>query len=64
MTLNLTQRAAAALARAESRSGDSKTDCINRAIQAYDLLDEAMDAGGEVTIRRTPDGPAEVLRFI
>jgi hypothetical protein len=44
------------------RSGDSRTDAINRAVQVYDYLDEVWHGGGLVQVQRTEDGPFETVR--
>lgn len=63
ITVNLTPRAAQALDRLVELTGDSKTDSINRALQAYALIEEAQQAGGSAYLRETPGSELERLRF-
>lgn len=67
LTVNLTERSARALELAAAETGLSKTDCVNRAIQAYAWLEREVaagrtlcvrDAAGELTdVRFTPEAP-------
>lgn len=63
VTVNLVPRASRALDRAVELTGDSKTDTINRALQVYAVLEEAVSKGGEVVIRHS-SGDHEVIRFV
>lgn len=51
VTVNLSPASSAALDRAVDITGDSKTDTINRALQIYAMLADAVDDGGQVLIR-------------
>jgi hypothetical protein len=62
VTFNLTPRTSAALERVVDRTGDSKTDALNRAVQIYDYLEEVWSGGGQVCIRRSPGDELELLR--
>ncbi|MFI6006815.1 hypothetical protein ACIA98_41895 [Streptomyces sp. NPDC051366] len=64
VTLNLTPRSAEALDRAVEITKDSKTDTINRAIQTYAYLMEAIEEGGSVHVRRSPGGDLETIHFL
>ncbi|WIV59661.1 hypothetical protein [Amycolatopsis nalaikhensis] len=63
MTVNLVPRASRALDRIVELTGDSKTDTINRALQVYAVLEEAVSKGGELVIRHS-SGDQEVIRFV
>lgn len=58
VTVNLTPRAAAALDAAAARTGDNRTDVINRALQVYALVLELMD-GRDHLVVVSPDGTRE-----
>jgi hypothetical protein len=63
LTANLVPRASAALALSIELSGDSKTDTVNRALQAYAfLLSIIRDGGGVYT--RAKDGELERIAFL
>jgi hypothetical protein len=64
VTVNLTPRSVDALAEAGKLSGDSKTDIINRAIQAYAYLEAIVRGGGVVYVRDPGHEELERLRFI
>ncbi len=59
ITVNLTARASRALELAARLSGDTKTDTINRALQAYAFLEQVTAQGGSVYIRQKPDSELE-----
>lgn len=63
VTVNLTERAVRALELAVSITPDSKTDTVNRALQAYAYLLRAMDQGSEILIRQ-PDGEIAKIEFL
>jgi hypothetical protein len=58
----LIPRAQEALDLTVKRMGLSKTDVINRALQAYAFLEEEMTTGATVLVRR--DGVIEEVRFL
>lgn len=61
-TVVLVPRAQEALDKTAERMGLSKTDVMNRAIQAYAFMEEQMTAGATVLVRR---GEAvEEVRFL
>jgi hypothetical protein len=65
VTINLTRRGIDALDRVVERTGDSRTDSINRALQAYDLLLDLVDAdGGRGFTTLRPDGTRERVTFL
>jgi hypothetical protein len=62
ITVTLIPKAAAALA-AVSGTGRTRTDAVNRALQAYAFLEEQVAAGGEVLVR-LPDGTVRQVMFL
>lgn len=62
-TVNLTPRAVDALEVACTRTGDSKTDTINRALAVYNVvLDLIERSGGALTV--VVDGRAEQVHLL
>lgn len=60
VNVNLTQRTMNALESAVQKTGDSRTDTINRAIQVYDLVQDLLGSGdGRSLVIRYPDGESE-----
>lgn len=60
VNVNLTQRTMAALDSAVQKTGDSRTDTINRAIQVYDLVQDLLRGGdGRSLVIRYPSGETE-----
>ena len=45
-------------------TGDSKTDCINRAIQVYAYLVEIGSHGGAVYVREDKDSELQLLKIL
>ncbi|MFB4313369.1 hypothetical protein [Actinomadura sp. 21ATH] len=64
ITVNLTGKGAAALADLVSRTDDSKTDVINRALILYDYFEKIMDEGGAVFVREAGATETERVRFL
>lgn len=62
VTVNLTPRAGHALEATVQRTGDTKTETINRALQVYNYLDELMHSGGAVYVQ-DPNGKPERLKI-
>jgi hypothetical protein len=62
VTVNLAPLSSAALDHAAGITGDSKTDTINRALQIYAMLADAVNDGGQVLIRYA-DGDVERQRL-
>lgn len=58
----LIPRAQDALDQTAKRMGLTRTDVVNRALQAYAFLEEQMTAGATILIRR--DGVTEEVRFL
>ncbi|MEV4626638.1 hypothetical protein AB0J90_10165 [Micromonospora sp. NPDC049523] len=64
LTVNLTPRAAEALDKASTESGDSKTDTVNRALQVYALIQELSKRGGGSIRVVHPDGEVERVHIV
>jgi hypothetical protein len=62
VTVNLTPRAWNALEATVQRTGDTKTDTINRALQVYNYIEEIMHTGGAVVVQDR-NGKPERLRI-
>ncbi len=62
ITVTLVPKTAAALARLCARRL-TKTDVINRAVVAYDFLEEQVAAGADLLVRH-PDGTVLEVRFL
>ena len=62
VTVNLSPRAWHALEATVQRTGDTKTETINRALQVYNYLDEIMHSGGAVYVQ-DPNGKPERLKI-
>ena len=63
VTVILIPEAHDAAERTMARRSLSRTDVINRAVQAYDFLDAEMDAGAEVRVHRK-DGTVHEVMFL
>jgi hypothetical protein len=63
VTVNLIEKASAALDGAAGISGHSKTDTINRAIQIYQFVLERTQAGDELLLRHS-DGTTERVHLL
>jgi hypothetical protein len=63
VTVNLTARAWHALEAAVQRTGDTKTETINRALQIYNYLDELMHSGGAVYVQDAHGKPERLKIF-
>ena len=63
VTVNLIPKAWAAAGDAAERLGLTRTDVINRALQAYAFLEEQIAAGAEVLVRQ-PDGTVRQVMFL
>jgi len=64
VTVNLTPRAAKALDEAVALTGDNKTDTVNRALQVYSYVEQALHAGGDLYVRRSPDAEPELVKVL
>jgi hypothetical protein len=63
VTVTLTAKAAAGLARLLRSTGLSKTDIVNDGISLYDFVDQHVTAGAEVLVRY-PDGTERWVTFL
>jgi hypothetical protein len=63
VTVNLIARASRALQRVADRTGDSKTDIINRALQVYGYLEDVSADGGAIYVRETKDSEPQLLKM-
>ncbi|HEY6494271.1 MAG TPA: hypothetical protein VIZ43_13425 [Trebonia sp.] len=64
ITVALTARSASDLLAIARRSGLSKTDIVNRAISAYEFLDEQGAEGMELLVRNPKTGETKLIRFL
>lgn len=63
-TFNLVPRASRALAQVMELTGDSKTDCVNRALPVYAYIERVLADGGRITVQETSDGePMKLVIF-
>lgn len=62
VTIALIEQAAENLAHLQERTSLSKTDIVNRAITAYEFLEDQMRGGAEILVRR--DGETRIVRFL
>jgi hypothetical protein len=62
VTVNLVARASRALQKVSNLTGDTKTDCINRAIQLYAYLEEVDSQKGNIYVRESED--SDELRLL
>lgn len=64
VTLNLVPRASRALAKVIDLTGDSKTDCVNRALPVYAYIEQVLADGGRITVQETSeDEPIRLIVF-
>jgi hypothetical protein len=63
VTVNLTPRAWNALEATVQRTGDTKTDTINRALQVYNYIEEIMHSGGAVVVQDRHGKPERLKIF-
>jgi hypothetical protein len=64
LTVNLIPRASAALDIAVGLTGDSRTDSINRALQAYAYFLSVKDKGGAVYTRESAEAELFQVEFL
>jgi hypothetical protein len=63
VTVNLIPKAWTAAAESAERLGLSRTDVINRALQAYAFLEEQITGGATILVRAA-DGTVSEVRFL
>jgi hypothetical protein len=64
LTVNLSPRAVRALELAAERTGDTKTDAVNRALQVYAFIEEVNTTGGRIYVRRSAESGLEEVRIL
>jgi hypothetical protein len=64
ITVNLTPRAVDALDSACSKTKDTKTDSINRALVVYNVVLELIERGGGHLTFQTKDGRTEIVHLL
>ena len=64
VTVNLNRQAVQALDAVSDRTGYSKTDAINRALQVYNLVLDLMDRGGGALSVTLDDGRIERVHIL
>jgi hypothetical protein len=65
VTANFTPRAMGSLERVSEKTGDSRTDVLNRAVMAYETMIDLLEEGDGRTLRvQLPNGEVRVLQFI
>jgi hypothetical protein len=63
VTVNLTPRAVRAMNNLVSWTGYTKTDTINRALQIYEFVQQIVENGGTLHVRRSEGAEPERLTF-
>ncbi len=64
VTVNLIPKAWEAANETASLLGLSRTDVINRALQAYAFFEQVVAAGSEVLVRSGDGGELELVKFL
>ncbi len=64
VTANFTPKAMAALDNVTNKTGDSKTDILNRSVMIYEVFLEILERSGGTLRVQYPDGTLETFRFI
>lgn len=63
ITLNLSDRAHGSLTEIQRRTGDSITEAVSKALQAYALIQRAQDSGGKAWLQDTPSAERVQVKF-
>ncbi len=63
VTVNLTPRASQALSDVVARTGDTKTDAINRALRIYAYVERVLGDGGAVYVQVDSESPPQLLKI-
>jgi hypothetical protein len=63
VTVNLTPRASQALSDVTTRTRDTKTDVINRALLIYAYVEQVLGDGGAVYVQADSDSPLQLLKI-
>ncbi|MGV4984394.1 hypothetical protein ACVB8X_03590 [Streptomyces sp. NRAIS4] len=64
ITIALIAKAAESLQRLQRRTGLSKTDVVNRAISVYDFIDQQLEDGNELLIRRKGTDEVQLVHIL
>ncbi|AKN75306.1 hypothetical protein QR97_13225 [Streptomyces sp. PBH53] len=64
ITIALIAKAAEGLQRLQRRTGLSKTDVVNRAISVYDFIDQQLEDGNELLIRRKGTDEVQLVHIL
>ncbi|MEU3287037.1 hypothetical protein [Streptomyces longwoodensis] len=64
ITVALIAKAAESLQRLQRRTGLSKTDVVNRAISVYDFVDQQIEDGNELLIRRKGTDEVQLVHIL
>jgi hypothetical protein len=64
LTVNITPRATAALDEAAEINAETKTNAVNRAIQAYAFLTRMMEEGWELVLKDPNGGREQRVQFL
>ncbi|MFC9932072.1 hypothetical protein [Streptomyces sp. NPDC127190] len=64
ITVALIAKAAESLQRLQRRTGLSKTDVVNRAVTVYDFIDQQLEDGNELLIRRKGTDEVQLVHFL
>lgn len=64
ITVALIKEASADLAWLIAETGRSKTDCVNRAIQAYAFLEQERRHGNQVLLVNSDSDTTQIVRFV
>lgn len=63
LTVNLTPKSDTALTNLAERTDLNRTDLVNRALQLYDYVDKATDAGHQLLLLK-PDGETVRIKLL
>ncbi|AZP18262.1 hypothetical protein EJC51_20520 [Streptomyces aquilus] len=64
VTLRLNPRSVEAIKQVEKIHKETRTDIINRAVQLYAMVENAVDAGGGLYLRPSKGAPLERLTIL
>jgi hypothetical protein len=64
ITVALTPRASESLQQLQDRTGQGKTDIVNRAITLYEFVEAQLSAGHELIVRNHVTGETQLIRFL
>jgi hypothetical protein len=64
ITVALTPQAGESLQRLQDRTGQGKTDIVNRAISLYEFIDAQLRDGRELIVRDQVTGETQLIRLL